>query len=202
MASNRIMYKLTPLVLSLAFLGGSQAVIADTVDFYTEQLPPYNYQTKSGVILGYSVDIIREVFKKLNRPSKEIKVVPWSRGYRLTLEPNQQRALFSMSKNLERTNKFKWVGPITTGHLEIFCRHDLDFFEKKLAHYTYSAIRDDIGHLELKAAGVPDDAITVVSDYRTMYLLVSTDRVNCFPYDRDTKKYLDGILKLDFSLIE
>lgn len=76
---------------------------------YTENSPPGNF-LENGVVTGFSVDIVREIQHRLKR-SDRIRVVPWARGYHLSLtRPNT--ALFSTTRLPQREKKFKWVGPL------------------------------------------------------------------------------------------
>jgi len=78
---------------------------------YTEDSPPGNYLYK-GKLTGFSVEVIREILNRLKLPDN-IQVVPWARGYNLTLtQPNV--ALFSTTRLPQREGLFKWVGPLYT----------------------------------------------------------------------------------------
>jgi polar amino acid transport system substrate-binding protein len=80
-----------------------------TLRIYTENSPPANY-IEDGRLQGLSVEIVREILRRLNMPDT-IEVVPWARGYTLAL--NQPKvALFSTTRLAQREKLFKWVGPI------------------------------------------------------------------------------------------
>ncbi len=76
---------------------------------YTEDSPPANY-LDGGKLHGLSVEIVREILRRLKMPDT-IQVVPWARGYTLALtQPNV--ALFSTTRLPQREKLFKWVGPL------------------------------------------------------------------------------------------
>jgi polar amino acid transport system substrate-binding protein len=81
------------------------------LEIYTEDSPPGNY-LHDGKLAGLSVEVVREILNRLKLPGN-IQVVPWARGYNLTLtQPN--RALFSTTRFPQRERLFKWVGPLYT----------------------------------------------------------------------------------------
>ncbi|MGD8430342.1 MAG: transporter substrate-binding domain-containing protein [Ectothiorhodospiraceae bacterium] len=77
----------------------------------TENLPPLNFLA-DGELRGVSVDIVRELLRRLGRDD-EISVVPWVRGYRRT-QKESNVALFTTVRTEKREPLFQWVGPI--GH--------------------------------------------------------------------------------------
>ena len=81
----------------------------DDLRLLTEDYPPLNY-IEDGQIKGPSVDIVKEIQKRLNINTK-INVYPWARGY-MMLEKKDNVALFTTVRTAQRENLFKWVGPI------------------------------------------------------------------------------------------
>jgi polar amino acid transport system substrate-binding protein len=76
---------------------------------YTEDSPPGSY-VKDGQPVGFAVDVVREILRRLKHPDT-ITVVPWSRGY--TLAQNAPGvALFSTTRMAAREQLFHWVGPL------------------------------------------------------------------------------------------
>lgn len=90
---------------------------------YTENSPPSNY-LENGRLKGISVDIVREILRRLNMPD-DIQIVPWARGYTLALtQPNV--ALFSTTRLPQREKLFKWVGPLYSQTWGFYARKDSD----------------------------------------------------------------------------
>ena len=88
---------------------------------FTEDSPPANYLEK-GRLKGLSVDIVREILRRLNIPAR-IQVVPWARGYTMALtQPNV--ALFSTTRLPQREKLFKWVGPLYHQTWGFYARRD------------------------------------------------------------------------------
>jgi polar amino acid transport system substrate-binding protein len=80
-----------------------------TLKIYTENSPPASYMS-GGRLQGLAVEIVREILRRLDMPDT-IELVPWARGYTLTLE-QPHAALFSTTRLAQREKLFKWVGPI------------------------------------------------------------------------------------------
>ena len=53
------------------------------INFMTEDYPPFNY-FYDGKVSGFGVDIIVQVFNelKVDKNEKNIRILPWARGYR------------------------------------------------------------------------------------------------------------------------
>ena len=104
------MKKLFLIVASSIFIMG-QSGICEELTILTENLPPLNY-VKSGVLVGPSVEIVKEIQKRVGS-SVSIQVYPWSRAYKIALE-EKNVILFGMTYTKVRQDKFKWVGPLAT----------------------------------------------------------------------------------------
>jgi polar amino acid transport system substrate-binding protein len=76
---------------------------------YTEDYPPSAY-SENGEIKGLSVEIVREVLRRIGHPDT-ITVVPWARGYQLALS-EADTVLFSTTRLPQREALFSWVGPL------------------------------------------------------------------------------------------
>lgn len=79
----------------------------------TEELPPYNYRDRDGLVTGLSVDLLQRMVdrSKLSLDSKGVQLLPWARAYQMALhQPNT--VIFSIVRLPEREALFHWVGPI------------------------------------------------------------------------------------------
>ena len=76
---------------------------------YTEDSPPSSYD-ENGRIKGLSVDIVREILRRIGQPDT-IALVPWARGYQLA-QSEADTALFSTTRLPQREAMFSWVGPL------------------------------------------------------------------------------------------
>ena len=104
------MKKLFPIVASV-FLFSVQPVLSQELTILTEDLPPLNYVEKE-VLVGPSVEIVREIQRRVGS-REEIKVYPWARAYKMSLE-EENVVLFGMTHTEVRHDQFKWIGPLAT----------------------------------------------------------------------------------------
>jgi len=88
---------------------------------FTEDSPPSNY-LDNGKLKGVSVDIVREILRRLKLPDN-IQAVPWARGYTLALTQSNV-ALFSTTRLPQREKLFKWVGPLYSQIWGFYARKD------------------------------------------------------------------------------
>lgn len=91
-----------------------QAAIADGPEdlrYLTEEYYPFNYE-RDGELRGLSVELLREVWKRMDVAEQPIALLPWARGYdAVQTEPNT--VLFAMARNDSREHLFQWAGPIS-----------------------------------------------------------------------------------------
>ena len=94
-------------ILSLSLLMGLWSAPVHSqgkIRVITEDYPPLNY-VENSQLKGASVDIVREILKKLYLQTK-IDVFPWAHGYNL-LETRDNIALFSTTRSKIREDLFK-----------------------------------------------------------------------------------------------
>ena len=122
----------------------SHPVYAEMVDVVTEEMPPFNY-TKDGVITGFSTEIVKEVLKETGIRAS-FKSYPWKRAYQMALT-NPSTIIYSIGRNPQRENKFKWVGVITPVNIYFYklkSRTDISFRSLEEAkRFTIGVVRED-----------------------------------------------------------
>ena len=84
---------------------------AQELTIITEEYPPINF-LEEGIITGSSVEVVREILRRLNLPDNII-ILPWVRGYTL-LKTRPNVVLFSTTRTKERESLFHWIGPLLT----------------------------------------------------------------------------------------
>jgi len=92
-----------------------------TLKLYTEDSPPGNY-IEDGEIKGFSVAVVREIFRRLAMPDT-ITVVPWARGYHMA-QNDSSAGVFSTTRLPQREGMFKWVGPLYRQQWGLYARKD------------------------------------------------------------------------------
>ena len=87
------------------------SLLSKELTVLTENLPNMNY-LKNGELVGLSVDIVKEIQKRV-RSHSEIRVLPWARAYGLALK-EENVVLFSITHTKARKDLFKWICPLIT----------------------------------------------------------------------------------------
>jgi polar amino acid transport system substrate-binding protein len=173
------------LLVALVLVIGSM-LLAEKITFYTEEYPPYNYKG-SQQVEGMAVDLLDAMFKVSgeNYTRNDIKVVPWTRGYNLTLrDPNT--CLFSMTRTEKREDSFYWVGPITNTTIVLIAKKDRNIKINDVAeikNYKIAAIKEDIGEQLLLENGIKKSDIDLASNNHSNILKLKKGRVDLWAYE-------------------
>ncbi|USD43735.1 transporter substrate-binding domain-containing protein [Vibrio sp. SCSIO 43135] len=163
----------------------AQAQSLSSLDFYTENYPPANFEVE-GKVTGYAVDILVAASKAVGQEVQlnQIKPLPWARSYRATLtKPNA--VLFSTTRTEHREELFRWVGPIADIKVVVLARKDAAVqIETPLdmANYKIGVIRDDIGEQSLLALGLPRDSMQEASYVTTLAEQLMKERIDLLAY--------------------
>jgi len=124
-----------------------------TLNLYTEKFPPYSY-LEHNQIVGINSDIVKQACV-LAAITCNIKIVPWNRAIALT--NNSASGIYSMSRNQERENNYRWVGPLINAENYLFrlkSRSDVKVSDISSAiKYSIAVPRNDIYEKSLKDRG-------------------------------------------------
>lgn len=171
----------------------------DELTYFTENLPPYNFSSSNNIATGFNTDVLVLMFKKMGNDltAKDIKVVPWARGYAAIKSNNKPVALYSTTRRPARENLFKWVGPLSSMENALIVLKDnpanvatpqnaSDYDNTK----KYGAVRDDSGLSVLKESNtLSNKNIQVVSDFNQLVKLLKAKRIDAFSYNKDVSLY-------------
>jgi polar amino acid transport system substrate-binding protein len=167
-------------LLVLPQLKASQPPLrTENITFYTENYPPANYLVNDN-LKGISVDTLKALWKHLNVAEQDILLVPWSRGYRFTLDKSNT-ALFTMSKTHPRANLFKWVGPVFNSTHVLMAKKSKSFDFSNLGQVFYhkvATVEGDIAEISLHQVGFPSSNMAKVSQLKQAFLMMKSDRVD------------------------
>lgn len=212
--SEGIFMRLIKVLAATVLLVMSQLSFADPsarLEYITEDFPPYNFKGDDGDAHGLNVDLLVEMFKEMgaSKGRPDIKIQPWARGYRAAQEKGKINVLFSTTRTEARESLFKWVGPLSeaTNALitlkgnphNVVINSDADF-----ANYKYGAIRDDIGELKLKEAGVTSKQITHGANFPALVKMLNAKRVQAISYNATVGLWLikqAGFNPDDFEIV-
>lgn len=100
---------------------GQNEATPHTLEFVTEDFPPFNF-SNGGKVDGFSAELIQELLRR-EKLSAPMTLLPWPRAYKMAqIEPNV--GIFSMVRSPEREKLFQWVGPIGNLDSKVYVKHD------------------------------------------------------------------------------
>ena len=159
--------------------------LLENIHFMTEEYPPFNYSSK-GKVTGFGVDILLELFKelKINKSQKDIKLLPWARGYRYVQNHEKRNMLFLMGKTAQRENLFKWVGPVPGNEYALITYKGGKKIKSisEIQNKRVATLRKDIGGLALIDMGHPKTRLIEVNKIHQLLGMVKKKRAHYFSY--------------------
>ncbi|WP_196220693.1 transporter substrate-binding domain-containing protein [Roseibium hamelinense] len=158
----------------------------------TEEYPPFNF-TQAGELKGVSVDIVEEMFARAGtgHTRADIAVLPWARGYNLTLQ-RPGHALFSTTRTADRETLFKWVGPFVPTVVGLTAKKSRELNIKTvqdLHPLRIGVVKDDVGQLLLRARGVPEERIEAVLSNDQNFRKLISGRVDAISYETTVTRW-------------
>lgn len=90
---------------------------AATFKAYTEALPPLNFD-ENGRVGGFASELLRLMAADAGH-TVQLELMPWVRAYR-TVKQQPGTALYSIVRNPEREQLFRWVGPIAPRRIVVY----------------------------------------------------------------------------------
>ena len=184
-------------------MAAQSSLLKESITFYTENYPPANYLVNDK-LEGVSVDTLKAIWKYLNIAEQEIFVVPWSRGYRFTLDKNNT-ALFTVSKTQPRENLFKWVGPVFHSTHVLMAKKSRNYKFTNLGQVFYqkvATVQGDISEISLQQVGFPASNMAKVSQLKQAFLMMQSDRVDMIVVSIHGFSYLAKQLDFDANEYE
>jgi len=104
-------------IISIVFASGVLADEIPSIKAYTENMPPYNFK-KDGKITGFSVELLHAIAKQAG-VKISLRFGPWKRFY-IKVEETPNTILFTATRNEDREDRFKWVGPINNRAIKLW----------------------------------------------------------------------------------
>ncbi len=168
------------LIITFLFLMLVNSLIADEINEVTEEWEPYNF-VKNNKITGMSTEIVEAVLKKANL-KYSIIVYPWARAYRTALH-NENVCIYTIARNSERENIFRWIGPIVPADpmyiWKLKNRKDIVVNSIEDAKkYKIGTKRDDANYILLKLRGFPLKNLDAVSSDEANINKLAKERID------------------------
>jgi signal transduction histidine kinase/ABC-type amino acid transport substrate-binding protein len=160
--------------------------------FYTEQLPPFNYQ-ENGTLQGISVDLLEAATERMGQKvsREEVRLVPWTEAYRAGLRENNT-TIFMAGRVPQRESLFKWAGPIYTNHNVLFARPGEGITIRSpedLEGYRIGVIADDITVQQLLDLGVNRSQLVQETSVPTLIGNLESGEIDLWGYSEATGRY-------------
>ncbi|MBU2970801.1 transporter substrate-binding domain-containing protein [Pseudoalteromonas sp. C2R02] len=180
--------------------------IASSINWMTEDYPPYNY-IESGEIKGISVILIKKIYSNLDIQPEllNLSLYPWARAYK-TLQQDKNSCLFSMTHTQERAEQFNFIGPIIDTRISLISLSDrnLATHPKALTKMRIGVVKNDIGHQLLLKKGMSEKRFVFLSTGYEMVKMLAMGRVDIIAYGENIAKFQfgkAGILPSQYKVI-
>jgi len=171
----------------------------DALRIFTEEYPPFNYQTSAGVG-GTSTEIVLQVLRDLDMDiqRRDIELVPWARAYKQTLA-HKNTMIYSIARVPHREELFKWICPIGCLQIGLLARVDQNVridSPADLQRYHIGVVREDIAHQLLREI-MPEKDLDIASSSEVNLHKLKQGRIDLFAYDVNVATYLLNRIGLD-----
>ncbi len=188
-------------MMGWAFLFSVQTALAGNLTILTENLPPLNY-LKDGVLVGPSVDIVREIQRRVGS-HEQIEVYPWSRAYKTALE-KENVVLFSTTYTEDRHDNFKWIGPVGKKRDILVAKRGSGIKIKSLKDAMnvrcIGTVRDDTKESLLKRLGFTN--LEPVSDERQNAKNLVLGRIDLWVYKKPGLRTVCELAEVNYDEVE
>lgn len=177
----------------------------ETIQLYTEEKPPNNFlgKKKKNEITGIATEIVEKIFK-ISNINYNIEIIPWARGYDLTLK-NKNIGLYSAARTPEREKLFKWVGPLVDNNWvflakknsKIKIKNILEAKKYRIGVYNKSALTDFL----IQNGFSKSQNLEITYDDNLNPLKLENNRINLWAINNNAGKYIANKLNLKVKKI-
>lgn len=130
--------------------------VAATFKAYAEVLPPLNF-AENGRVGGFASELLQMIAADAGH-TVQLELMPWVRAYR-TVKQQPGSALYSIVRNPEREQLFRWVGPIAPRRIMVYTLATrTDVVARKqadLLRYRHGVLAASSAASRLQQLGVP-----------------------------------------------
>lgn len=190
----------TMLLLFFSFFCLSSPLPAtEQLTILTENLPPLNY-LENGILVGSSVEIVKEIQKRVGS-IEPIQVYPWARAYKMALE-EENVVLFGMTYTQDRSELFKWVGPLAAKRDILLARKDypvsITSLDEAKKVERIGTLRDDVRGKMLEKLGFTN--LEPVSDEQKNAQKLALGRIDLWAYKKPGFRTVCELAEVDPDL--
>ncbi|MDD1675151.1 MAG: transporter substrate-binding domain-containing protein, partial [Methanomicrobiales archaeon] len=160
--------------------------------YYTEQMPPYNYE-ENGTLKGIAVDLLEAITEKMGTKvsRNQVHLVPWTEGYQAALTGNHT-VLFTAARLPAREPLFKWAGPVYSYTNVLFARPDREIVitsATDLNQYSIGVIVDDVAVQQLLDAGLNRSRLVYETNASVLVARLESGEIDLWGYTEAAGRY-------------
>jgi polar amino acid transport system substrate-binding protein len=189
------------LMIASAFLISVNPALSQDLTILTENMPPLNY-VENDVLVGPSVEIVKEIQRRVGS-NEEIKVYPWARAYKMSLE-QENVVLFGMTHTEARHDQFKWIGPLATKRDILVAKKGsgikINSLEDAKKVKSIGTLRDDTRERLLKSLGFTN--LEPVSDEQMNAKKLVLGRIDLWTYKIPGLRTVCELAGVDYNEME
>ena len=189
----------------------------ESLKWYTEDYPPFNYRSVDGnKNSGIAIELLEATHNNLYKKGKinkalsrkTYRLVPWQRAYNKALKNGRKNVVFSTTRTEEREKLFKWFGPIARNKNVLFALKGQAKLKKgnikrAIEQGKVTGIRGDVGlNYVSNKIGVSDKYFVIANSADAMFRLLKRRRVKFMSYGELTTFHLIKKLKLNLNDFE
>lgn len=168
---------------------------AESLTYLSENFPPYNFG-QSGDMSGVAVEVLDILFANLDisLTQRDIDLNEWSTAYERALN-EEGTVLFSMVKNEERDEMFKWVGPIAPHKEVIISRSGMGIkinTDADLNQYFFGVVDGYPSRNLLLDKGVDPSNILGYDSVEELYDALLNSDIRCISYSEQANNLILG----------
>jgi polar amino acid transport system substrate-binding protein len=166
---------------------------AESLTYLSENFPPYNYG-QTGSMNGVAVDILELIFERteVNLNQANIELSDWTSAYDRVLTEDAT-VLFSMVRNDNRENEFKWVGPIAPHKEVIISQAGMGIkinSDEDLNQYVIGVVEGYPSKFLLLDKGVDPGNIIAYPSAEALYQAMLNFDVRCISYSEQANNLI------------
>ena len=161
------------------------------IEVVTEELPPFNF-TMNGKITGSSTDVVLAVLKEAGIEG-HVRSIPWARA--LSMARSRPNVLiYTISPTADRLPHFKWIGPINSGNVVLFCLKSNPISIKSLdeakRHKLGTIFNDFRLEFLLRSGFIEGDNVDSTNSHDLNYSKLKAGRIDLWPMDSSVMRYI------------
>ncbi len=172
--------------------------MAADISLFTENLPPYNY-LQNGELKGVSVDLVKEILRRTG-DTGHFQVHAWPWAFKSVRKGGPDTAIFTIAEHSQRTEMFRWVGPLLSMSRVFFAdarwRTPMTTLEEA-KKYLVGVSKDNVLHAFLLEHEFPKISVSAQGGLFENPKLLLSNRIQLWLEDRRVVRYKSQAMGID-----